>query len=170
MSGTLRRAKQSDWSQFTRCRRLALLFSAESLVTCLAASGCAAVRLRRSYLRQSIYLSRRSPIPVRCRYSSPKLRIIRASSGHKVRRSNNPAGPVRFPVRNLVEPTPVTPASARNEADRSDVPYGPGPPITLIVAAKDGVNTSSLQATLGHRDIKDTARYTALAPDRCKGF
>ena len=58
---------------------------------------------------------------------------------------------------------------ARNEADRSGVPYGPGPPITLIVGAKDGVDTSSLQATLGHRDIKDTTRYTALAPDWCKG-
>jgi hypothetical protein len=56
-----------------------------------------------------------------------------------------------------------------NKLDRSGVPYGRGPPITLIVAAKDGVDTSSLQATLGNRDIKDTTRYTALAPDRCKG-
>jgi site-specific recombinase XerD len=33
---------------------------------------------------------------------------------------------------------------------------------------KDGVDT--LQAYLGHRNIKNTTRYTALAQDRFKGF
>jgi hypothetical protein len=36
--------------------------------------------------------------------------------------------------------------------------------------AKDGVNTRALQAYLGHRNIQNTTRYTALAPDRFKGF
>ena len=36
--------------------------------------------------------------------------------------------------------------------------------------AADGVDTRSLQAYLGHRNIQNTVRYTALAPDRFKGF
>ena len=35
--------------------------------------------------------------------------------------------------------------------------------------ANDGVDTRSLQANLGHRNIQNT-RYTALAADRFKGF
>ena len=36
--------------------------------------------------------------------------------------------------------------------------------------ANDGVDTRSLQAYLGHRNIQNTTRYTALAPDRFKCF
>ena len=36
--------------------------------------------------------------------------------------------------------------------------------------ANDGIDTRSLQAYLGHRNIQSTTRYTALAPDRFKGF
>ena len=36
--------------------------------------------------------------------------------------------------------------------------------------ANDGVDTRSLQAYLGHRNIGNTVRYTALAPTRFKGF
>jgi site-specific recombinase XerD len=36
--------------------------------------------------------------------------------------------------------------------------------------ANDGVDTRSLQAYLGHKNIQNTTRYTALAPDRFKGF
>jgi integrase len=36
--------------------------------------------------------------------------------------------------------------------------------------ANDGVDTRSLQAYLGHRNIQNTTRYTALAPDRLKCF
>ena len=36
--------------------------------------------------------------------------------------------------------------------------------------ANDGVDTRSLQAYLGHRNIQNTTRYTALAPDRFRGF
>jgi integrase len=36
--------------------------------------------------------------------------------------------------------------------------------------AADGVDTRALQAYLGHRNIQNTVRYTALAPTRFKGF
>ncbi len=36
--------------------------------------------------------------------------------------------------------------------------------------ANDGIDTRSLQAYLGHRNIQSTTRYTALAPDRFKDF
>ena len=36
--------------------------------------------------------------------------------------------------------------------------------------ANDGVDTRSLQAYLGHRNIQNTTRYTALASDRFKTF
>jgi integrase len=36
--------------------------------------------------------------------------------------------------------------------------------------ANDGVDTRSLQAYLGHRNIQNTVRYTALSPGRFKGF
>ena len=36
--------------------------------------------------------------------------------------------------------------------------------------ANDGIDTRVLQAYLGHRNIQNTTRYTALAPDRFKGF
>jgi integrase len=36
--------------------------------------------------------------------------------------------------------------------------------------ANDGHDTRSLQAYLGHRNIQNTTRYTAVAPDRFKTF
>jgi integrase len=36
--------------------------------------------------------------------------------------------------------------------------------------ANDGRDTRSLQAYLGHKNIQNTTRYTALAPDRVKNF
>ena len=36
--------------------------------------------------------------------------------------------------------------------------------------ANDGVDTRSLQSYLGHRNIQNTTRYTALAPDRFQGL
>ena len=36
--------------------------------------------------------------------------------------------------------------------------------------ANDGADTRSLAHYLGHRDLQSTARYTAPAPDRFKGF
>ena len=36
--------------------------------------------------------------------------------------------------------------------------------------ANDGVDTRSLQAYLGHKNIQHTVRYTELAPTRFKNF
>jgi site-specific recombinase XerD len=36
--------------------------------------------------------------------------------------------------------------------------------------ANDGIDTRSLQAYLGHSNIQNTARYTALASGRFKNF
>jgi site-specific recombinase XerD len=36
--------------------------------------------------------------------------------------------------------------------------------------ANDRHDTRSLQAYLGHKNIQNTTRYTALAPDRFKNF
>ena len=36
--------------------------------------------------------------------------------------------------------------------------------------ASDGQDTRAIQHYLGHRSIASTVRYTALAPDRFKGF
>jgi type 1 fimbriae regulatory protein FimB/type 1 fimbriae regulatory protein FimE len=36
--------------------------------------------------------------------------------------------------------------------------------------ANDGQDTRSLAHYLGHRNLQSTARYTALAPDRFRGF
>ena len=36
--------------------------------------------------------------------------------------------------------------------------------------ANDGIDTHALQAYLDHRNIQNTTRYTALAPDRLKSF
>ena len=36
--------------------------------------------------------------------------------------------------------------------------------------ANDGQDTRAIQHYLGHRSIPSTVRYTALAPDRFKGF
>ena len=36
--------------------------------------------------------------------------------------------------------------------------------------ANDGQDTRAIQHYLGHKSINSTMRYTALAPDRFKGF
>jgi site-specific recombinase XerD len=36
--------------------------------------------------------------------------------------------------------------------------------------ANAGHDTRAIQAYLGHRNIQNTTRYTALAPHRCKEF
>ena len=36
--------------------------------------------------------------------------------------------------------------------------------------ANDGHDTRAIQAYLGHRNIQNTTRYTALAPERFKKF
>jgi tripartite-type tricarboxylate transporter receptor subunit TctC len=49
------------------------------------------------------------------------------------------------------------------------VPYrGAGPAMQGLVAGH--IDTRAIQHYLGHRSIASTVRYTALAPDRFKGF
>jgi site-specific recombinase XerD len=43
-------------------------------------------------------------------------------------------------------------------------------PATGFKLGNDGINTRALQAHLGHRNIQNTTRQTALAPDRFRGF
>jgi len=43
-------------------------------------------------------------------------------------------------------------------------------PICGYKLANDGQDTRAIQHYLGHRSIASTVRYTALAPDRFKGF
>jgi len=40
----------------------------------------------------------------------------------------------------------------------------------FVLAQKVGQDTRAIQHYLGHRSIASTVRYTALAPDRFKGF
>jgi site-specific recombinase XerD len=41
---------------------------------------------------------------------------------------------------------------------------------TGVKLANDGQDTRAIQVYLGHANITHTARYTELAPGRCKGF
>ena len=55
-------------------------------------------------------------------------------------------------------------------AERSAVEADLGIKATHAEFTKDGVDSRSLQAYLGHHIVKKTERYTALAPDRYKRF
>jgi site-specific recombinase XerD len=44
------------------------------------------------------------------------------------------------------------------------------PPCLRYKLANDGHDTRAIQAYLGHRNIQNTTRYTALAPQRFKEF
>jgi integrase len=43
-------------------------------------------------------------------------------------------------------------------------------PVVDYKLANDGQDTRAIQHYLGHKSINSTVRYTALAPDRFKGF
>jgi type 1 fimbriae regulatory protein FimE len=74
--------------------------------------------------------------------------------------------------------TPVTPAWFLRMVQRSGLaarlPFQVHPHMlrhsTGYKLANDGHDTRSLAHYLGHRNLQSTARYTALAPDRFKGF
>ena len=55
--------------------------------------------------------------------------------------------------------------SSRSEKERRPLRHASG-----YKLANDGIDTRALQAYLGHRNIQNATRYTALAPDRFKGF
>ena len=73
---------------------------------------------------------------------------------------------------------PFTPAGFRKMIARLGVAAGFGFPVHPHMLrhacgfklANDGVDTRSLQAYLGHRNIQHTVRYTELAPTRFKNF
>jgi len=74
--------------------------------------------------------------------------------------------------------TPVTPAWFLRMIQRTGIaaklPFPIHPHMlrhsTGYKLANDGQDTRSLAHYLGHRNLQSTARYTALAPDRFKGF
>jgi type 1 fimbriae regulatory protein FimB/type 1 fimbriae regulatory protein FimE len=74
--------------------------------------------------------------------------------------------------------TPVTPAwflrMIQRTGQAAKLPFPVHPHMlrhsTGYKLANDGQDTRSLAHYLGHRNLQSTARYTALAPDRFKGF
>jgi len=73
---------------------------------------------------------------------------------------------------------PVTPSWFRKMmarlGQRAGMPFGIHPHMLRHSCgykfANEGRDTRSLQAYLGHRNIQSTVRYTAMAPDRFKGW
>jgi len=102
--------------------------------------------------------------------SGRELRALR-----RLRREQDPASPFIFTSE---RGAPFTPAGFRKMFARLGAAAGfdfPVHPHMLRHAcgfklANDGVDTRSLQAYLGHRNIQHTVRYTELAPTRFKNF
>lgn len=96
----------------------------------------------------------------------PKLRALRPLQGESPYVFVTEAG------------TPVTPAWFLRMVQRTGraakLPFPVHPHMlrhsTGYKLANDGHDTRSLAHYLGHRNLQSTARYTALAPDRFKGF
>jgi integrase len=102
--------------------------------------------------------------------SGRELRALR-----RLKREQEPASPFIFTSE---RGAPFTPAGFRKMAARLGVAAGFGFPVHPHMLrhacgfklANDGVDTRSLQAYLGHRNIQHTVRYTELAPTRFKNF
>ena len=102
--------------------------------------------------------------------SGRELRALR-----RLRREQEPASPFIFTSE---RGAPFTPAGFRKMIARLGVAAGFGFPVHPHMLrhacgfklANDGVDTRSLQAYLGHRNIQHTVRYTELAPTRFKNF
>jgi type 1 fimbriae regulatory protein FimB/type 1 fimbriae regulatory protein FimE len=102
--------------------------------------------------------------------SGRELRALR-----RLRREQDPASPFIFTSERSA---PFTPAGFRKMVARLGVAAGFGFPVHPHMLrhacgfklANDGVDTRSLQAYLGHRNIQHTVRYTELAPTRFKNF
>src|SRR5262245_55193452 len=102
--------------------------------------------------------------------SGRELRALR-----RLKREQDPASPFIFTSE---RGAPFTPAGFRKMFARLGAAAGfdfPVHPHMLRHAcgfklANDGVDTRSLQAYLGHRNIQHTVRYTELAPTRFKNF
>jgi len=102
--------------------------------------------------------------------SGRELRALR-----RLRREQDPASPFIFMSE---RGAPFTPAGFRKMVARLGVAADLGFPVHPHMLrhacgfklANDGVDTRSLQAYLGHRNIQHTVRYTELAPTRFKNF
>jgi integrase len=101
--------------------------------------------------------------------SNSELRALR-----RLQRENPPGPHVFVSERG----GPVTTAWFRKMmarlGERARMPFGIHPHMLRHSCgykfANEGKDTRSLQAYLGHRNIQSTVRYTAMAPDRFKGW
>jgi len=102
--------------------------------------------------------------------SGRELRALR-----RLKREQDPASPFIFTSE---RGAPFTPAGFRKMIARlgiaADLGFAAHPHMLRHACgfklANDGVDTRSLQAYLGHRNIQHTVRYTELAPTRFKNF
>jgi integrase len=102
--------------------------------------------------------------------SGRELRALR-----RLKREQEPDSPFIFTSE---RGAPFTPAGFRKMVARLGVAADLGFPVHPHMLrhacgfklANDGVDTRSLQAYLGHRNIQHTVRYTELAPTRFKNF
>src|SRR6516162_5070747 len=102
--------------------------------------------------------------------SGRELRALR-----RLKREQDPASPFIFTSE---RGAPFTPAGFRKMVARlgvaADLGFSVHPHMLRHACgfklANDGVDTRSLQAYLGHRNIQHTVRYTELAPTRFKNF
>ena len=102
--------------------------------------------------------------------SGRELRALR-----RLKRDQDPASPFIFTSE---RGAPFTTAGFRKMIARLGIAAGLGFPVHPHMLrhacgfklANDGVDTRSLQAYLGHRNIQHTVRYTELAPTRFKNF
>ena len=102
--------------------------------------------------------------------SGRELRALR-----RLKREQEPDSPFIFTSERAA---PFTPAGFRKMVARLGVAADLGFPVHPHMLrhacgfklANDGVDTRSLQAYLGHRNIQHTVRYTELAPTRFKNF
>ena len=102
--------------------------------------------------------------------SGRELRALR-----RLKREQDPASPFIFTSE---RGAPFTPAGFRKMIARlgiaADLGFAAHPHMLRHACgfklANDGVDTRSLQAYLGHKNIQHTVRYTELAPTRFKNF
>ena len=111
---------------------------------------------------------------VACMSIGPRAEL-KACIRYMVQSYNEPYGPYVFTTE---AGTPVTTSWFLRMIQRSGraakLPFSIHPHMlrhsTGYKLANQGEDTRSLAHYLGHRNLQSTARYTALAPDRFKGF
>jgi len=113
----------------------------------------------------------------RAKNGDPSTHYLSNSELRALRRlqRENPPGPHVFVSE---RGGPVTTAWFRKMmarlGERARMPFGIHPHMLRHSCgykfANEGKDTRSLQAYLGHRNIQSTVRYTAMAPDRFKGW